>query len=93
VSVPAGQAWICALQRKLMTISSFFCGQTRSSRVLIPTLPAYGGPISPTFTGCVGSDASTMTMPGCGCGHGLTPARGSPTPQVSEPSVRLPTYT
>jgi len=40
VSFPAGQAWMTELQRNVITISSFFCGQTRSSRVVIPTWPA-----------------------------------------------------
>ena len=57
------------LQRKVITISSFFCGQTRSSRVVIPTRPAYGGPISPTTLGFDGSAMSVIRIPECGCGQ------------------------
>src|SRR6266508_1779982 len=67
VSLPAGQAWITELQRKVITISSFFCGHTRSSRVVIPTWLAWGAPISPTTFGLDGWAASTTRIPGCGC--------------------------
>ena len=36
VSALGGQAWITLLQRKYMTISSFCCGHTRSSRDVCP---------------------------------------------------------
>src|SRR5262249_27950860 len=69
VSFPTGQAWMTELHRKVITINSFFCGQTRSSRVVIPTWPALGNPISPTPVGCAGSEMSSIKTPGCGCGQ------------------------
>src|SRR5215467_8715091 len=87
VSVPAGQAWMTWLHRKVITISSFFCGQTRSSRVVMPTLPANGGPISPTTWGWLGSEILRIKMPGCTWVQPVVPSG-----QVLEPSLRLPTY-
>src|SRR6266498_2593960 len=95
VSVPGGQSWMTELHRNVITRSSFFCGQTRSSRVVIPGCAAYGGPTSPTLAGFAGLETSSIRMPGCvwmlddawqGCTlpvwlHG------------ADPSVRLPTYT
>jgi len=65
VSFPTGQAWMTELHRNVITISSFFWGQTRSSRVVMPTNPAWGGPISPTTVGFAGSAMSVIRMPGC----------------------------
>src|SRR5712692_2847888 len=58
----------------------------------MPALPSKGGPISPTMVGFVGSLMSRIRTPGCGCGQFAPGPRGSPTPHVFEPSVRLPTY-
>src|SRR5882762_6086677 len=95
VSLVRGQAWRVELQRKFTVISSFFFGQTRTSRDVIPTgCPAgfKGAGISPTTVGLAGLLMSTMRMTGCGCGQVSKPfaRRGSPTPQRLEPSVRLP---
>ncbi len=80
VSLPAGQAWITWLHRKVITISSFCCGQTRSSRVVMPTLPANGGPSSPTMSGWLASEMLRINMPGCTWVHPVVPSG-----QVLEP--------
>ena len=92
-SVPGGQSWIAELHRKVITISSFFSGQTRSSRVVIPDSAACGDPNSPTTVGAAGFTTSTMRMPGCvwtfsEAWHGCTPPVCE---QGGEPSVRFPT--
>ena len=69
VSLPVGQAWMTELQRNVITMSSFFCGHTRSSRVVIPTCAACGAPISLTTVGLDGSATSKTRMPGCACGQ------------------------
>src|SRR5262249_51166140 len=87
VSLPAGQAWMTWLHRKVITISSFFCGHTRSSRVVMPGLPANGGPISPTISGWLGWAMLRINMPGGTWVHPVLPSG-----QVLEAALRLPTY-